>query len=92
MFKSAEHCYQFIKACFHKQFNLASDIKHCSTPLQAKSLSKQIKCIPSWTNNKLYIMWEILKCKYEQVNVFNRLLNTIRDFYLAHTVRHFLGN
>lgn len=86
-FMSTEHCYQYIKACYHNQYKLASDIFNSKTAMQVKKLSKKISCCLAWHNVKSVIMFEILKCKFDQVSVFRKALYHTKDCFLIHNVK-----
>lgn len=74
LFKTSEHAYQWTKCETDDDRKL---ILSCNTPTDVKRLSHRIKCdIKKWDTVKVNVMKEILKCKFSNENLKNKLLMT----------------
>jgi ribA/ribD-fused uncharacterized protein len=74
LFKTSEHAYQWEK-CETDEDRLK--ILSCNTPTGAKRLGRRIKYdIKKWDLNKINVMKEILKCKFSNEHLKNKLLAT----------------
>jgi len=74
LFKTSEHAYQWEKAESDSDKDL---ILQCNTPKDVKILGHNIKCdIQKWDLNKVNIMKNILKCKFSDLHLKNKLLMT----------------
>ena len=67
---SVEHRYQYDKAIFFDQLELAEEIFNSPTALHAKKLSKSLPKSHSWDKTKLSVMKDLLYLKAEQCQPF----------------------
>lgn len=72
-FSSAERAYQAAK-CLDKSKWV--QFQTCSTDGYAKALGSQIELRPDWEDVKVDVMYEILKSKFSNIELKNKLLDT----------------
>jgi ribA/ribD-fused uncharacterized protein len=74
LFMTSEHAYQWAK-CENDTDRLM--VLSRSNPTDAKSYGHKIKCdIKKWDSNKVNIMEEILRCKFSDETLKQKLLDT----------------
>jgi len=83
-FPTAEHAYQYEKACFHARKDIASRILRCHTPFQAKRAAKDIHQCQAWHECKADVMAKILSEKAKQCQVFRKALVNTGNKRLVH--------
>ena len=83
---SVEHRYQYDKAIFFDQPELAEEIQFGPSALHAKKLSKQLPKSDSWDKTKLSVMQDLLNLKTEQCQPFRSCLLRSGNNKLSHPV------
>lgn len=74
LFNTSEHAYQWAKCETDVDRSL---ILSCKTPTDVKRCGHLVKCdIKKWDSNKVNVMEEILKCKFSNPNLKQKLLDT----------------
>ena len=66
-FASSEHAYQFMKAMSHGKVNVAKDIIQARNACEAKRLGKRVITERVWETERLEVMRQIIRRKYECV-------------------------
>ena len=66
-FASSEHAHQFMKAMSHGNVNVAKDIIHARNACEAKRLGKRVITEIVWETERLEVMKQIIRRKYECV-------------------------
>lgn len=83
-YKSAEHCYQYLRAIHHKDYDTANSILRKDDPYAAMTLGKRITNENNeWFNKKLGVMRLILRHKAEQCELFREVLRSTGNHRLA---------
>ena len=85
LFPSVEHAYQFVKARFHGRPDLCQQILKATTPGAAKRLTKQIRVTNDWSDQRQFLMAELLELKFRSCPPFQQTLLSSDDF-IDHTV------
>ncbi|XP_061169591.1 uncharacterized protein LOC133178951 isoform X1 [Saccostrea echinata] len=85
-FTSAEHAYQFSKAIFHNQKELAEEMRKTEAANKVKMLSKNINPSEKWMSTRCRVMKDILIEKFKQVEPFRTALLATGTKPLAHDV------
>lgn len=84
LYKSAEHCYQYLRAIHHNEYELANSILMKDDPYDAMTLGKKITHENNeWFNKKLGIMRLILRHKAEQCTLFRDVLRSTGNHRIA---------
>lgn len=83
---SVEHRYQYDKAIFFDQLELAEEIRNAPSALHAKKLSKMLPKTDSWDRNKLSVVNDLLILKAEQCQPFRTKLLRSGNNKLSHPV------
>ena len=83
---SVEHRYQYDKAIFFDQLELAEEILNAPHALHAKKLSKTLPKSHSWDKHKLSVMKDLLYLKAEQCQPFRSKLLRSGKSKLSHPV------
>ena len=86
-FKSLEHAYQYLKAKYHEEHELAEDIPLCRTAYEAKVMSQGISVSPEWHAIKANIMKKLLQSKAESIPEFRQKLLSTDKVKLTHPVK-----
>lgn len=90
IFKSAEHLYQFKKATFLQENDLATEIIESRNSLDAKWLGSRLdnhQGIEQWQLGRKEVMREILNLKAKVSRKFQEKLKSTESALLYHTVR-----
>lgn len=72
-FMTSEHAYQWEKA---KNNNYKEKIYKANSPREAKNISKEVVMIDNWNTLKYNLMYGILKCKFKNLELKKKLLDT----------------
>ena len=83
-FPSSEHLFQWIKATYHEEPELAERVRCCDTPMEAKQLVEGLPVADSWiSGDRLNAMCAVLDTKYNQSLAFRDALHDSGDNVLA---------
>ena len=91
LFDSSEQAFQHTKACFHRLFHLAEEIRREKKPLKQKRLGDSIRESAAWKQAKVDIMYEILVEKAKRCPEFRTELErsgvtfveAVKDYFWA---------
>ena len=72
-YPSNEHAYQASKS---QNYSERIEISKIDSPGQAKKAGKKVKLRPDWEEAKVYIMWDLVKKKFEDKELKKKLLDT----------------
>ena len=82
-FISSEVAYQFKRAEFNGQHELADKIKKCGDSYTAKRMSRKVKENEKWVENKEKVMKSIVKAKFQQNEKIRKVLVETKDMKLC---------
>ena len=91
-FISSEQAYQYFKALFHCKFDIAGKICRQRNSLACYRLGKQIRTSNLWREEKVHVMFHILKHKvYQCVEFREELLGNRNKVFCEDTRNSFWG-
>lgn len=82
-YKSAEHCYQHLRAVHHKKNQLARDIMATDNPYDLIYQCKEITDNNEWCGVRISTMERIIRPKADQVPIFHEYLKATNDYRLV---------
>lgn len=88
VFYSSEGIYQYEKALFHGNENIADIIKSTRNGFDCKREARKILISPEWHQSKLSIMHDILKEKFKQCESYRLELDRY-DYFVEDTNDYF---
>lgn len=73
LYPTVEHAFQAAKT---NDIIIRKKIASQPTPGKAKSIGRHITLVPNWRDNRIYVMYQCLRAKFEQPALREKLLAT----------------